>query len=56
MVVILTQGGAGSFTLTSTMKFAGGSKTLSTAVGAIDIISIFYDGSTYYATLSKGYA
>ena len=54
--VVVTQGGSGSYTLTSTMKFAGGSKTLSTAVGAIDIISVFYDGTTYYATLSKGYA
>lgn len=56
MTIILTQGGAGSYVLTSTMKFAGGSKTLSTAIGAIDIISVFYDGSTYYASLTKGYA
>jgi hypothetical protein len=56
MTVILTQGGAGSYTLTSSMKFAGGSKTLSTAVGAIDIISLFYDGTTYYASLTTGYA
>ena len=56
MTIILTQGGAGGYVLTSTMKFAGGTKTLSTAVGAIDIISVFYDGSTYYASLTKGYA
>jgi len=56
MTIILTQGGVGSYTLTSTMKFAGGTKTLSTAVGAIDIISVFYDGTTYYASLTKGYA
>jgi len=56
MTVILTQGGAGSYTLTSTMKFLGGTKTLSTSVGAIDIVSIFYDGTTYYATLGKGFA
>jgi hypothetical protein len=37
------------------MKYASGSKILSTAVGAIDIISVFYDGSTYYASLTKGY-
>ena len=54
--LIITQDGTGGKTLTSTMKFAGGSKTLSTAAGAIDIISLFYDGTTYYATLSKGYA
>lgn len=54
--VIITQASPGSFVLTSTMKFAGASKTLSTAASAIDIISVFYDGTTYYATLSKGYA
>ena len=56
MTLILTQDGTGNRTLTSTMKFAGGSKTLSTAASAIDIISVFYDGSTYYSVLSKGYA
>ncbi len=53
--IIITQG-ATTGTLSSTMKFAGGSKTLSTNTGDIDIISVFYDGTTYYATLSKGYA
>ena len=54
--VIITQDGTGSRTLTSTMKFAGASKTLSTAAGSIDIIGVFYDGTTYYASLTKGYA
>lgn len=54
--IVLTQGGSGSYTLTSSMLFAGAAKTLSTAVGAVDIISVFYDGSTYYASLTKGYA
>ena len=56
MTLILTQDATGGRTLTSSMKFAGGSKTLSTAGNAIDIISVFYDGTTYYASLSKGYA
>jgi hypothetical protein len=56
MVVSLTQDGTGSRTLSSTMKFAGGSKTLSTAAGSIDIISVFYDGTNYFASLTKGYA
>lgn len=56
MTLILTQDGTGGKTLTSSMLFAGGSKTLSTAAAAIDIISVFYDGTTYYASLSKGYA
>lgn len=53
--LIITQS-TGNHTLSSTMKFAGASKTLSTAASAIDIVSVFYDGTTYYATLSKGYA
>jgi hypothetical protein len=56
VTLILTQGGSGSYTLSSTMKFLGGAKTLSTAIGSIDIMSVFYDGTTYYASLGKGYA
>jgi hypothetical protein len=56
MTIILTQGGTGSYGLTSTMKFAGGAKSLSSAVGAIDIISVFYDGTNYYAIVSRSYA
>jgi hypothetical protein len=56
MTLILTQDSNGSRLLSSTMKFAGGSKTLTTTANAIDIVSVFYDGATYYATLSKGYA
>ena len=41
-------------TLTSTMKFAGGSKTLS-ITNTTDIISVFYDGTNYWASLSKGF-
>ena len=53
---IITQDGTGSRTLTSTMKFAGGFKTLSTAAGAIDILTVSYIGTTYYASLSRGFA
>ena len=56
MTLILTQDATGNRTLTSSMLFAGGTKTLSTAAGAKDIVVLFYDGSTYYASLSKGYA
>ncbi len=41
-------------TLTSTMKFAGGSKTLSTT-STIDILTVSYVGTTYYASLVKDY-
>jgi hypothetical protein len=56
MTLILTQDGTGNRLLTSNMLYAGGSKTLSTAASAKDIISVFYDGTNYFATLSKGYA
>ena len=52
---IITQDATGSRTLTSTMKFAGGSKTLTTTAGAIDILTVSYIGTTYYASLSKGF-
>ena len=54
--VIFTQDATGGRTLTSSMKFAGGSKTLSTAGTSTDIISVLYDGSNYLASLAKGYA
>ena len=53
---IITQDATGGKTLTSTMRFAGASKTLSTAANSIDILTVSYIGTTYYATLSKGYA
>ena len=53
---IITQDGTGSRTLTSTMKFAGASKTLSTVAASIDILTVSYIGTTYYASLVKGYA
>ena len=56
LTLIITQDATGSRTLTSTMKFSGGSKTLTTTANAIDILTVFYDGSTYYASLGKGFA
>jgi len=38
------------------MKFAGGLKTLSTAVGSVDLLTITYTGSVYYASLVTGFA
>lgn len=56
LTLIVKQDATGSRTLTSTMKFAGASKTLSTAANSIDIISVYYDGTNYYASLAKGFA
>jgi len=38
------------------MKFAGGNKTLSTAANAIDVLSIFYDGTDYLASLGTNFS
>jgi hypothetical protein len=56
ITLLITQDGTGSRTLTSTMKFAGASKTLSTVAASIDILTVSYIGTTYYASLVKGYA
>lgn len=53
ITLIINTNGTGR-TLTSTMKFAGGQKTISTT-NTTDIITAFYDGTNYYATLGKGY-
>jgi len=57
LTLILTQDGIGSRLMTADpgYKWAAGSNILSTAPGSIDIISIFYDGVTYFAGLSKGF-
>ena len=52
----VTQDGTGDKVLTSTFKFAGGDKTMSTAADTIDVISVVYDGTDYLASLTKGYA
>lgn len=56
----IVQGGAGSYTLTlpagSKVANAGaGAITLSTAVGAIDIASFYFDGTNYFWTLSTDF-
>jgi hypothetical protein len=56
LTLIITQDGTGGRTLSSTFKFAGGTKTLSTAASAIDIMSVFYDGSNYWASLSTNFS
>ena len=54
ITLIITTGGTGR-TLTSSMLFAGASKTLSTT-STTDILTMSYIGTTYYASLVKGYA
>lgn len=54
LTLIINTSGTGR-TLSSTMKFAGGSKTLSTT-STIDVITVFYDGTNYLANLVKNYS
>jgi hypothetical protein len=57
VTLVLTQAtNANTRILTSNLKYAGATKTLSTANAAIDTISITYDGTNYLAALVKGYA
>jgi hypothetical protein len=56
ITMIMTQDGTGTRTLSSTMKFAGAARVLSTPGSSTDIISVFYDGTNYWASLSRGFA
>ena len=62
ITLIITQDGTGGRTASfsegdsTAVKFAGGSKTLSTAANAIDVVTIFNDGTQYIANLALAYA
>lgn len=54
IVLTIVQGGAGSFTPSFSPSLdwgANGTPVWSTAAGKIDIVTIYYDGTTYYAAL-----
>jgi len=55
-LTLIIYGGTSYTSITSTMKFAGGIKTLTATAGCIDIVSIYYDGTNYFASLGKGFA
>ena len=55
MTIILTQDATGNRLLTSNWKFASNVRTLTTTANATDIISVFYSGTQYYASLTQGY-
>jgi hypothetical protein len=57
MTLIVEQGGSGNCVATydAAYKFASNYKTLSTTVGSIDMINMFYDGTTVFCTLTVGY-
>lgn len=55
-LTLIIYGGTAYTSITSTMKFAGGTKTLTGTASCIDILSVYYDGTTYFASLNKGFA
>lgn len=55
-LTLIITGGTAYTTITSTMKFAGGLKALTGTAGCIDILTVYYDGTTYYASIGKGFA
>jgi len=54
LTLIIDTNGTGR-TLSSTMLFAGGSKTLSTT-DTTDILTVMYDGTNYWANLVKNFS
>lgn len=55
-LTLIITGGTAYTSITSTMKFAGGIKTLTATAGCIDILTVYYTGAVYYASLGKGFA
>lgn len=57
VTIIITQDGTGSRTGAFTsVKFAGGTPTLSTDANAIDVVTIFNDGTNNIANIAKAFA
>jgi hypothetical protein len=59
LLLKLVQGGSGSYTVTwpASVKWPGGTApTLSTAVGAVDIVTFYYDGTNYHGVASLAFA
>jgi len=58
LTLIITQDGTGGRTITpnASYRFANGIKTLSLGPSAIDVMTIFYDGSRYLASLIRRYS
>lgn len=55
VMVIVKQDATGSRLMTSTMKFSGNNRALSTSANSTDMMCIFYTGTDYLASLTQGY-
>ena len=58
LTLVISQDGTGGWGMTSnsSIKYSGGLKTLSSSANSIDVINMFYTGSTYLAALTTGYS
>jgi len=58
LTLIITQDGTGgrTFTPNASYKFANGIKTLTASANAIDVMTIYYDGSRYLSSLIRNYS
>ena len=56
--IVVRQNASGNHLLTpnASLKFKGGNKSLSTSANAIDMIKIYYDGTTYLCDLDLAYS
>ena len=58
-MLVITQGAGGNKTITTWTSFkwqGGAAPTLSATAGAIDVITVAYDGTNYYASAQIGFA
>lgn len=57
MLIVMTQDATtGTRTLSSTMKFAGNNRVLTSTTASTDVVAVLYDGVDYLASLNKGFA
>ena len=58
LTLIITQDGTGGRVMTANAayKFAGGLDALSAGISAIDVMTIFYDGTNYLSSIIRNYA
>lgn len=54
-VTLLLYTGTTNLAITSNIKFVSGNKTLSSTAGNVDVITVFYDGTSYLGAVGKYY-
>lgn len=53
--LFVTQNGSGTWSDSVSAKYGKNISSLSLQSGLVDVINVFYDGSTYYISISKGF-